>query len=417
MERNSQKRIVNIIMAGVVLLILALSVVWFLHSFQLEEKEIRGQVSKEAKRNPFLAAELFLRKAGVNVESVSGRTRLHELPPTEDTLFVNNFGPNLSSERYQSLLDWIKAGGHLVTTAHKAWDEKKGKSGDQLLDDLGIHLVDYYYDSEDDNEPSGDEDDSEMDTYSFIDTNFVEVPFESGETVKVNFDPYYALIDSREIATARVAGEYGIHLVQVPLGEGIVTIMSDNQFLTNPDNSDFFDDDSKPAYFSTSIAVGDHAYYLWLLLEDNTKVWLLYSLQTSGLWVLLWQKAQLVCISVLALLVIWLWWQRNRFGPYRANINPARRNYIEHIQMAGNYLWRQDKGQQLFTTNRDQFLHWLSLKHPQLSSLSETEQCQKIADLCNLPSNTIHQTLFGHWKTEREFIQLTSILQTMRKKL
>jgi Domain of unknown function (DUF4350) len=413
MDQDSQKRIINILIVGIVLLALVFSVFWFLQKFHLVDKTSRDDISIEARRNPFLAAEIFLHKAGVEVESVSGRSRLHDLPPVGDILFINNFGPNLNEERYKKLLKWIKAGGHLITTAHKPWDSDKEKSGDQLLDELGVQLIDYYSDLDD--EEDYDEDSISLDDFNITTTNIVEVPFDSGEIVKVNFNPNYTLIDSKEISSVQVSGEYGTHLLQIPLGKGIVTIMSDNQFLTNPNN--FYDYDSTFSYFSTSIAKEDHAYYLWLLVGGNSKVWILYSLQTSGLVSFLWQNAQQACISLIALLIIWLWWQRNRFGPYRSELNQARRNYLEHILMAANFSWKQDKGQQMFENTREQFIHWLALKHPQLTSLSAEEQCEKIAELCDLSASKIYQALFGQWNTEREFIQLTFILQSLRKKL
>jgi hypothetical protein len=413
MEQASRTRITYILITGLILMSIMLSTIWFLQNFKLVEKTERDDISIEAKRNPFLAAELFLREAGVEVESVSGRTLLHDLPPVGDILFVNNFGPNLNEQRYQALLNWIKSGGHLITTAHKTWDEDEGESGDQLLDELGVQLINYYADSEED---EYDEDSITLDDFNITDSNVIEVPFESGEVVKVNFNPSYALIDSKELSSANISGEYGTHLLQIPLDDGMVTIMSDNQFLTNPTNN-LFNFNITQNYFNTSIADEDHAYYLWLLVGNESKVWILYSLQTAGLFTLLWQKAKLACISMIILLLIWLLWLRNRFGPYQTDNSLNRRNYLEHILMAANFSWRQDKGKQLFQNSREQFIHWLSLKHPQLSSLTEEEQCQKLSELCGLSASKIYQALFGQWKTEREFIQLTFILQSLRKKL
>lgn len=409
MEQHSRKRILNILIFGILLLCLVLSVILFLQNFQLVDETKRDDISIEARRNPFLAAELFLREAGVEVESVSGRTRLHDLPPVGDILFINNFGPNLNEQRYQALLNWIRSGGHLITTAHKTWNEEKGESGDQLLDELGVQLINYYASSEED------EDKVTFNDFKINNNNVIDVPFESGEVVKVNFNPGYSLIDNKELSTANVTSSFGTHLLQIPLGDGMVTIMSDNQFLTNPTNQ--FNEFTTFNYFNTSIADEDHAYYLWLLVGNESKVWLLYSLQTAGLMALLWQKAKLACVSMFILLIIWLWWQRNRFGPYQIDLNVGRRNYLEHILMAANFSWKQDKGHQLFQNSRDQFIHWLSLKHPQLSSLTKEEQCQKFSELCDLPASKIYQTLFGQWNTEREFIQLTFILQSLRKKL
>ena len=409
-----------LLMFGVISIAAVASIVWFLNTYQLVDVEVRGDRSKEAIQNPFYAAELVLQASDVEVESVSGRERLHELPPTSDILLVNNLGPSLPPKSFEALLEWIRGGGHLITTARRLYDEDKGESGDQLLDELGVRL--FRVDEEDEVNIFADNqaEDDDMGFLFMSNRNAyepVEVVFESGETVVVNFNTRYVLEDSQDLATAQVGSEWGAHLVQLPVGEGMVTVMSDNRFLKNPPASVLVDVNPEAVRFSNSIAEADHAYYLWLLTASDSKVWILYSLETQGIFALLWDKARAFCISFIILLFVWLWWQYDRFGPHMARLDQPRRNLLEHIKMSANFSWRQDKGRQLLETNREQCLRWLCLKHPQLSQLSPIDQSERISTMCDIPANKIHQALYADWQSEREFISYTHIIQTLRKSL
>ena len=422
---SQRERINYLLFAALIIIGIVSYIAWFFTHHELVENEVRKGVSSEVRRNPFLAAEMFLDVNGVNVESISGRDKLHKLPPSSDVLLVNNLGAKLSSERFQALLTWIENGGHLITTAHQLYDDEKLESGDQLLDELGIQLVKVCSCKIDPNEEPLDDIES-LDSDEQFDSEYspnysslypVNIEFESGETVEVKFNGDYELIDSREIASVEVASERGVHLLQVPRGDGLITIMSDNEFLKNPSYFSLFNLDLSELVGYTSIADADHAYYLWLLVGTENKVWLLYGLQTEGIFNLIWNNAREFSISFIILLLLWLWWQSNRFGPLLGSVEAPRRNLMEHISMNSDYAWKQDRGQRLLQKNRDHFLAWLGQKHPQIAKLDEQDVCRKISELINMPVEKVYQALFGDWSSEREFIQQSFNIQTMRKQL
>ena len=74
-------------------------VYWFLANHERHSMEIRTEVSPQARRNPFLAAEHFLSRLGIDSQSVSGRDHLLNPPPHPGLLLVNNLGPSLPPER------------------------------------------------------------------------------------------------------------------------------------------------------------------------------------------------------------------------------------------------------------------------------------------------------------------------------
>ncbi|MGY2437731.1 DUF4350 domain-containing protein, partial [Escherichia coli] len=59
---------------------------------------------------------------------------------------------NMTPRQVERVLQWTANGGHLLFIAERLWDEEEGKSGDLLLDLLGIQQ--YMSDDLDDEEAS-----------------------------------------------------------------------------------------------------------------------------------------------------------------------------------------------------------------------------------------------------------------------
>ena len=96
------------------LVLLGWGIHWFLDNHRWETLETRVGVSVEARRNPWLAAERFLRRLNRSVESQSGRRLLLQPPAAGGVLIVKRLGRVLPPDREQALIDWIRTGGHLV---------------------------------------------------------------------------------------------------------------------------------------------------------------------------------------------------------------------------------------------------------------------------------------------------------------
>jgi len=195
------QRELNSIYAGLGIIILAVITIWWMNNFELVETQVRDSMSIQARRNDFLAAEMFLGTMGADVESVSGRSVLHDLPSTDDVLVINHFDGSFSDERFNVFLDWILAGGHVVISTDQFWDEERGLSGNALLDFFGIQLIRNSQIPDDQDVPSV----------------LVEVEFENGESARVAFNSRAYFEDSYEYAEVSSSSEYG---PQLPLVVG-----------------------------------------------------------------------------------------------------------------------------------------------------------------------------------------------------
>ncbi len=114
------------LLIGLLVLLLLASGALFL-STQLEryEKTVDQGPSPEAKANPWLAAEHFLRGLSVTVNTVDTLAQLPDPSQSTQTLLLLDDREDMTPAQTQKLLDWAEAGGHLLFVAEQLWDEQK----------------------------------------------------------------------------------------------------------------------------------------------------------------------------------------------------------------------------------------------------------------------------------------------------
>ena len=200
-------------------------------------------------------------------------------------MLIDKLNIHLGERHYQALLDWIRAGGHLITTAARVWDE--GETGHHLLNELGVTLM--YQQRPEDMEEGPLQ-------------NPVEVRLEPDTRLMLNFNPAFTLLDQDSTGQRATRQRARRAPVADPAARRACHHCQRQPLFTKPAVAAPFDRREWPGFY-ISIAEADHAYYLLRLTAGAGKVWLLYGLQTRGLGPLLWQKARLACLS-LALLVI-----------------------------------------------------------------------------------------------------------------
>ena len=140
------------------LLVLALGLLgsYLLQRAESYEEVVTHGPSPEALANPYLAAETFLRKQGLEVARADNLSGLDTLPSRGHTLLLLANRSNLTPRQNERLLEWTARGGHLLFIAERMWDEEKGKSGDGLLDTLNVQQYPVEKLDEDEAEEPGD---------------------------------------------------------------------------------------------------------------------------------------------------------------------------------------------------------------------------------------------------------------------
>ena len=347
--------------------------------------------SPEALGNPYLAAEHFLREQGLVVDHANGLERLSDLPPKDRSLLLLGERGNMTPRQVDQLLDWAKSGGHLLVVAEALWDEETDKSGDLLLDRLYIHQT--LSDEPDQLAPARKKKGPDL-TKLYVDNETAPAYF--------SFDTDFNLTDPKHLAQFSANSAKSSHLMQLNLGQGSVTVVTDSDLWKTP-----------------GIGKHDNAWLLWYL-NQGTGVTLLFNSDVDDLFTLLMRYFPQALAALAALIALALWQAGMRQGPIQAPAPKARRQLQEHLEASADFLLRRSgQGPLLHALQRD-ILRAARRRHPGFEHLDTAEQWQVLEHLTRQPSHVISQAL-GPLPAKRlssaDFSRQVACLQTLRNAL
>jgi len=354
-----------------------------------EDKGYQG----EAKTNPYLAAEFFLRRMGQKTKKVILFSDKQIDLGESDTLLIPSSRTAFDSRRSVTMLEWVKQGGHLIITGQSEI-ENKSTHADYILDTLGL-TIQY----------------SSLDEASTQEEEPVNVAIPDEDYFwQIDFDDYLNIKRTSEFNAQTmwiIEDEDRIHGLQLKLGKGRVSVLSDMRFFKN----DYID-----GY--------DHAAFLFSLTNDqlasggeNIFYYSAYERQMSLLnW--LWENAQALMLSLILSGVIVLWILVPRFGPLINIQQPIRRQFLDHLAASGNYHWRQGNYAHLLHEVRKQLSHRVKHAYPEWSGMSRQDQLAHFSQLSGLEQSAIEKALFDtNIERINDFVSKIKILEKLRKSL
>lgn len=348
--------------------------------------------SPEAQANPYLAAEQFLRQQGINVEHANGLSVLPTLEPRQHSLLLLGERTNMTPREADQLLNWTRAGGRLLFVAEALWDDSTGSSGDLLLDRVHLHQLL----SKDLKEPAPE---LIKDRYPELTKLYLE---DEEAPAYIGFDTDFHLEDPQNIAQAWANSARATHMMQLPLGLGSITVITDAELWKNAQIDQY-----------------DNAWLLWYLSAD-TDVTLLFNTDHDNLLTLLLRYFPQAIVALLALIALWLWRSAVRHGPLQQPAPKARRQLEEHVQASAGFHLRHNGQQQLLQTLQQDVLRRARHLHPGFEQLVVAEQWQVLARLTRQPTRAISQALSPRPKqrlSSAEFCRQVAHLQTLRNAL
>ncbi|WP_397454908.1 DUF4350 domain-containing protein [Pseudomonas lurida] len=351
--------------------------------------------SPQAQANPYLAAEHFLRQQGLAVQHANSLERLTTLPAKENSLLLLGERSSMTPRQVEQLLGWARSGGHLLLVAEALWDEETGKSGDLLLDRLHIHQT--LSDEPEELAPSS----KKPRTKKAADLTKLYVDNETAPAY-FSFNTDFNLIDAKHLAQFSANSARSSHLMQLDLGEGSVTVITDSDLWKTP-----------------NIGKHDNAWLLWYL-NQGTTVTLLFNSDFDDLFTLLIRYFPQALVALIALVALTLWRAAMRQGPIRPPASTARRQLQEHLKASADFLLRRSgQGTLLHALQRD-ILRAARRRHPGFERLDNTEQWRVLEHLTRQPSHVISQAL-GPLPAKRlssaDFSRQVACLQTLRNAL
>jgi len=364
---------------------------WLSTNFERRTEVVATGWSAEARRNPYLAAEQFLSRLGMDATSVAGRAPLRDLPAPEDTMIVRGLGP-MHAERINRIQDWIEQGGILVVEAMSVTTTGAGPRRKGLLAALGAVLREA---DEADGHPGGARVIASLDAAS-LDAGAAVA---ANGPIEIAFSSRYSLQDLSGDAEIVVDANGLPRMLRYQLGDGQVIVLSDSVFMTNE-----------------QIGQHDHALFTALLAgRGNGRVWLLYDSEVPALPALVWEKAPQAVLAAATLLILLLWHLGGRLGPLLPEQPRRRRDLLLHLDAAAELLWRHGLGdRQLAATRRRVEQAW-ACRHPQLRGLSAAARVRWIADQTGLDVDAIDAALYRDLGSDDDgaLIQATQTLQQL----
>lgn len=321
----------------------------------------------QARSDAWLAAERFLAGRGLTVSRTDTLERfLDDTPGPGHSLLLLGSRRQLDAEQSQRLLDWASAGGLLVVIAQGNWSEARQRSDDLLLDLLQIRRLPGGSLADDDARPAGD------DPWPQLTKLYLE---NEDAPAYLAFDEHYHLEDAGDRAAAWANSARATHLLQLPYGDGLVTVLSDGNLWRN-----------------AHIGEHDHAWLLWYLTQDS-EVTLLLRPEGEPLARLLLRHFPEALLALGLLLVLLLWRAGLRHGPRQADAPPARRQLGEHLRACAEFLCRQQGHAALLVRLQAEVRQRARQRHPGFERLPVAEQWQLLGRLARLPPAQIGQAM------------------------
>ncbi|MFS2124425.1 DUF4350 domain-containing protein [Pseudomonas sp. Pseusp97] len=394
---------------------------------------IEHGASPEARANPYLAAEMYLRGRGIRVTTARGMEVLDQLPSKGQTLILLGTRENVTPTQNARLLDWANRGGHLIVTAESLWDEEEGKSGDALLDQLGVQqfLTSDLKDKEEKSAASDDdsaatpedgpqekadkpevEEDhpdqassaqeneaAEADPYPQLTKLYLE---NEKAPAYIDFDTDYHLFDSKNLAYAWANSADSTHLLQLQQGQGLITVLTDNWIWQNGELDTY-----------------DNAWLLWYLTQDSA-VTLVYRADGTSLMTLLLRYFPQALLAVVLLLVLVLWRNGLRQGPLQPNPDRSRRQLEEHLRAGADFILRQRGQLALLQGLQRDVMRRARQRQPGFDRLPVAEQWQALGRMTRMSVSSISQAMRPYPQQRMavaEFTRQVAHLQSLRNAL
>ena len=389
------------ILASALLLVLGLLASYVLGKLEPYEDVIEHGPAPEVASSPYLAAEHFLRKQGIAARRAEGLDVLDGLPSEGQTLMLLADRGNMTPRQVERVLQWTAGGGHLLFIAERLWDEEEGKSGDLLLDLLGVQQ--YMSDELDDEEASEAEAENEQNEEHEAYPQLTKLYLENEQApAYIAFDTDFHLYDAQNRAHAWANSDSATHLLQLYHGDGLITVLSDPWIWQNRNISEY-----------------DHAWLLWYLSQDSA-VTLLYHADSDGLARLLLRHFPLALLVLALLIIATLWHVGMRHGPLQAPASRARRQLEEHLRGSADFLLRRSGQHSLLKGLQQDINRRARRRHPGFEKLAVAEQWQVLGRLTRLPAKDISQAmrpLPPQRLSASDFTRQVAHLQTLRNAL
>ena len=429
------------------------------------ESHIWAGESKEARLNPYLAAQKFLEGRDVVVDATIDKLDFTSIPTSDLVLLTEVDAMLVSQSQIDDALDWVSRGGYLLVGVS---EESEGGSSildqfditpeaqdieiaDAFIDESGKRLTqsermreanrriderraekkkreDEKLKNESTSNLDGDKQPEKESTSKESEDSFNEQLFDllnadfNHEFYKTNAgdsdEIYLAVLDDIILSHPITSGddyysdayellawsedEHGERLLQFSYGDGTFTAMSSTELWENK-----------------YIGLGDHAYFLSYLTANTSTLHLFFNITAPSISNVTNRYFYEVIWSALVLLGLWLWSSGIRVQRVAEAVEGQRRNFAEHLSSSAKFLVANKQFQALLDPIQEDIEQQMRPFYPRFSQLNEHSQVAMLAERTQISEPTLKQWVryCKSVDTQQELLAALKIGNAIRKKL
>lgn len=399
------------VITGILVVVLLALCLWFASLFERYHDTVDLGPGPEAKQNPFLAAQKFLRVGSHQSNSYFDFSELESLDDV-DTLLISGDAIYINDSQTQQVMDWLDEGGHLIlgATMYASKAElftRLGLTVEDLAEDVSeVELfLDELEASVDETEPGTKEgeakaDDTdhpsdyqhEDDVHAYLSFDGVDYEFKVhlGHDLALWLDD--DLPDGVEFLYAVGDDDYD-YFYQLEFGAGLVSVFNDTGLFENQ-----------------SIHYDDHAFLLQTLVGGDATAFIFGQEIVSLTRLLQIYATELVFVVILAL-VLALWSRCSQPLMRKAERVIDRRSLSEHLRAAGILRLRHKQHEQLLLPMRNQLARHARMMISGFDRLEASEKVQVIATKTGATPEQVAAALQQEqFKNDEEFLYVVRLL-------
>jgi hypothetical protein len=393
---------------------------WGLYlSIETYEETEHSEWSRKALYNPYLAAQQFMAQSDFEVIDVDSLVKLNQLNGL-GTLFFSNANQVQTPRQLEQVMEWLDGGGNVIYSANEVehdddlllqaiavdveWRERDETSdGDGRS--LSEILRDYNRQIEDGKSREEIIAASRTEKLSLTKVRFgddigeLEVAFDTERVLRHNvLDDSDARVEHQPFSWSN--SEYGVHMMQFEIGEGLLTIVSDPGIWT-----------------SYQIDNYEHAYLLWLLSSDDGSFAILRSVLRESIWTLISRNASEFLIAAGLLITALMWHLASRFGRLLPRDLSRQRALGDHFSSLSHYLWKRRRSAYLLAALRQSVMRRASLTLGGFANAGPEGQFELIAERCDLQPEAIARVFSKNDFNEASFVVAVRLLKHIEQSL
>jgi len=190
-----------------------------------------------------------------------------------------------------------------------------------------------------------------------------------------------------------------------------------NDLVFQYENVIYFNDIS--IFTNEYIRTSEHATLLYNLAYMNGTHHIAFVNSTVPLTVMQWLfKYAKVPIAIFLLCVLaYVLKYTKRFGPVAPETDQDRRQILEHISAAGQFMWKHKQGKTLFKKSTEELIDFIKTKHPYLRAMETQKFYEEVSVMSGISQQSITETFDARPANEEEFFQAINKLKAIRESL